>query len=135
MSVKLWAKSSARDTDFTAKLVDVHLDGYAHNVLDRIVRARYRWGSKMPPSLIQPGKPYPYTIDLGNAGTIFRRGHRIRMEISSSNFPHYARNLNTGRSNEQDDRIEVARQTVLHDEEHPSHLLLSIVPGVTVPSP
>jgi putative CocE/NonD family hydrolase len=135
VSVKLWAKSSARDTDFTAKLVDVHLDGYAHNVLDRIVRARYRWGSKLPPSPIQPGKTYAYTIDLGNAGTIFRRGHRIRLEISSSNFPHYARNLNTGRSNEQDDRIEVARQTVLHDEDHPSHLTLSTVPGVIVPAP
>jgi len=135
VSVKLWAKSSARDTDFTAKLVDVHLDGYAHNVLDRIVRARYRWGSKLPPSLIQPGKTYAYTIDLGNAGTIFRRGHRILLEISSSNFPHYARNLNTGRSNEQDDRIEVARQTVLHDEDHPSYLLLSVVPAVTVPTP
>jgi putative CocE/NonD family hydrolase len=133
VTVKLWAKSSARDTDFTAKLVDVHLDGYAHNVLDRIVRARYRLGSKLPPSLIQPGRAYQYTIDLGNAGTIFRRGHRIRLEISSSNFPHYARNLNTGRSNEEDDRIQVARQIVLHDEEHPSHLLLPVVPGVRAP--
>ena len=133
VSVKLWAKTSARDTDFTAKLVDVHLDGYAHNVQDRIVRARYRWGSKLPPSLIEPGKPYQYTIDLGNAGTIFRRGHRIRLEISSSNFPHYARNLNTGRSNETDDRTEVARQTVLHDPEHASHLLLSVAPGVKAP--
>jgi hypothetical protein len=133
VAVKLWAKSSARDTDFTAKLVDVHLDGYAHNVLDRIVRARYRWGSKLPPSLIQPGKAYQYTIDLGNAGSIFRKGHRIRVEISSSNFPHYARNLNTGRSNEQDDRIEVARQTVLHDDDHASHLLLPVVATVKAP--
>lgn len=133
VTVRLWARTSARDTDFTAKLVDVHLDGFAHNVLDRIVRARYRHGSKFPPSLINPGQAYEYTIDLGNTGSIFRRGHRIRLEISSSNFPHYARNLNTGRSNEQDDRIEVARQTILHDEEHPSRLILPVVPGVHPP--
>jgi putative CocE/NonD family hydrolase len=87
----------------------------------------------LPPSLIQPGRAYQYSIDLGNAGQIFRRGHRIRLEISSSNFPHYSRNLNTGRSNEEDDRIQVARQTVLHDEDHPSHLLLPVVPGVRAP--
>src|SRR5229473_401244 len=133
VTVKLWAATSARDTDFTAKLVDVHRDGYAHNVLDRIVRARYRHGSKLPPSLTQPGRAYQYSIDLGNAGQIFRRGHRIRLEVSSSNFPHYSRNLNTGRSNEEDDRIQVARQTVLHDEDHPSHLLLPVVPGVRAP--
>jgi len=133
VTVKLWAETSAPDTDFTAKLVDVHLDGFAHNVLDRIVRARYRDGSKLPPSLIQSGTAYEYTIDLGNAGTIFRTGHRIRLEISSSNFPHYARNLNTGGSNEEDNRMEIARQTVLHDEEHPSRLLLPVVPGVKAP--
>lgn len=133
VSVQLWAKSSARDTDFTAKLVDVHLDGIAHNVLDRIVRARYRHGSKLPPSLIQPDRTYEYTIDLGNAGTIFRKGHQIRLEISSSNFPHYARNLNTGRSNEEDYRVDLAWQTILHDKDSPSHLMLPIVPGVEVP--
>jgi putative CocE/NonD family hydrolase len=135
VQVKLWAASSARDTDFTAKLVDVHLDGVAHNVLDRIVRARYRHGSKSPPSLIHPGKPYEYTIDLGNTATIFRRGHRIRLEISSSNFPHYARNLNTGLSNETTSRMKVARQTVFHDAAHPSRIILPIVPGVQAPAP
>jgi uncharacterized protein len=133
VTVKLSARTSARDTDFTAKLVDVHLDRFAHQVLDRIVRARYRHGSKLPPSLINPGQAYEYTIDLGNARTVFRRGHRIRLEISSSNFPHYSRNLNTGRSDEEDDRVEVARQTILHDEEHPSRLILPVVPGVNVP--
>jgi uncharacterized protein len=133
VTVKLWAKSSARDTDFTAKLVDVHLDGSSYNVLDRIVRARYRQGSKLPPSLIQPGRAYEYNIDLGVTGTIFRQGHRIRLEISSSNFPHYARNLNTGGSNEQDDQVEVAQQTVLHDQGHSSYLVLPVVPGVKIP--
>jgi len=133
VTVKLWAKSSVRDTDFTAKLVDVHLDGSAYNVLDRIVRARYRQGSKLPPSLIQPGRAYEYNIDLGVTGTMFRKGHRIRLEISSSNFPHYARNLNTGGSNEQDAQTEVAQQTVLHDQEHASYLVLPVVPGVKAP--
>jgi len=133
VTVKLWAKSSARDTDFTAKLVDVHLDGSAYNVLDRVVRARYRQGSKLPPSLIQPGRAYEYNIDLGVTGTMFRKGHRIRLEISSSNFPHYARNLNTGGSNEQDAQTEVAQQTVLHDQEHASYLVLPVVPGVKAP--
>ncbi|HSN90419.1 MAG TPA: CocE/NonD family hydrolase [Anaeromyxobacteraceae bacterium] len=133
VSVTLWAKSSAPDTDFTAKLVDVHLDGMAHNVLDRIVRARFRWGSKLPPSLIEPGKPYEYRIDLGNAGTIFRKGHRIRLEISSSNFPHYARNLNTGHSNETTAAMAPAMQTILHDPVHASRLVLPVVPGVQAP--
>lgn len=135
VTVKLWAKSSAPDTDFTAKLVDVHLDGFAHNVLDRIVRARYRSGSKLPPSLIEPGKPYEYSIELGNAGTVFRKGHRIRLEISSSNFPHYARNLNTGRSNEDTSQAAVAHQTIMHNPGHPSYLVLPIVPDIAIPRP
>jgi uncharacterized protein len=130
--VKLWAKSTARDTDFTGKLVDVHPDGATHNVLDRIVRARYRHGSKLPPSLTHPGKTYEYRIELGNTATVFRRGHRIRVEISSSSFPHYARNLNTGLSNEATSQMEVARQTVLHDRKNPSRIELPVAP-VSVP--
>jgi hypothetical protein len=128
VEVRLWATSSARDTDFTAKLVDVHLDGASHNVLDRVVRARYRDGSKSRPSLIEPGRAYEYTIPLGNVGSVFRKGHRIRMEISSSNFPHYGRNLNTGLVNEWTADIEIARQSVLHDSDHPSRLLLPVTP-------
>lgn len=133
VAVKLWAKTSAPDTDFTAKLVDVHLDGIAHNVLDRIVRARFRAGSKMPPSLVEPGKPYQYTIDLGNTATIFRKGHRVRLEISSSSFPHYSRNLNTGLSNEATSEMQVAQQMILHDDAHRSRLVLPVVPGVQAP--
>jgi putative CocE/NonD family hydrolase len=133
VEVKLWARSSAPDTDFTGKLVDVHVDGASHNVLDRIVRARYRNGSKNPPSLIEPGEDYEYTFTLGNAGTIFRKGHRIRLEISSSSFPHYARNLNTGQVNEWTAAVAQARQTVLHDDEHPSRLLLPVAPNVKSP--
>lgn len=130
VTVSFWAESSARDTDFTAKLVDVHPDGYAHNVVDRIVRARLRRGSTEPPELIRPGRSYPYTIRLGSTATIFRKGHRVLLEISSSNFPHYARNLNTGQSNEDGATTQAARQTVWHDDGHPSWLDLPVVPGV-----
>lgn len=133
VEVKLWARSSAPDTDFTAKLVDVHLDGVTHNVLDRITRASLRRGSKSAPELIEPGEAYEYTIPLGNAGTIFRKGHRIRLEISSSNFPHYARNLNTGKNSLWTSEMDVATQTILHDGRHPSRLILSIAPGVRAP--
>ncbi|HVP67638.1 MAG TPA: CocE/NonD family hydrolase [Anaeromyxobacteraceae bacterium] len=132
VDVKLWAETSAPDTDFTAKLVDVHLDGATHNVLDRVVRASFRAGSKLPPSNVTPGKPYEYVIPLGNAGTIFKKGHRIRLEISSSNFPHYDRNLNTGKVSEWTSDMAVAHQTILHDGWHPSHLVLPVAP-VTAP--
>jgi putative CocE/NonD family hydrolase len=132
--VTLWATTSAGDTDFTAKLVDVHPDdGYAQNILDRIVRARYRSGSKLPPSFIEAGKPYEYTIDLGNTSTVFRRGHRIRLEVSSSNFPHYVRNQNTAAPVGSDTVIEIAHQSILHDARHQSVLELPVVPGITAP--
>ena len=135
VKVNLWAKSSTRDTDFTAKLVDVHPDGFAQNILDRIVRAQFRHGSKKKPSLIQPEKPYEYQIDLGYTGTMFKAGHQIRLEISSSNFPHYARNLNTGKDPAKDDHIKIARQTIMHDSKHSSYLELQVVPSVTIPEP
>lgn len=131
--VTLWAASSASDTDFTAKLVDVHLDDIAHNVVDRIVRARFRQGSKQPPSLITPGRPYQYTIDLGPTATIFRKGHRVRLEVSSSNFPHFDRNPNTGRPFAQDALLLKATQTIYHDQRRPSSLELPVVPGVRAP--
>jgi len=126
VNVKLWAISSAPDTDFTAKLVDVHPDGYAQNVLDRLVRARFRFGSKLPASFIRPGQPYEYSIELGNTATVFKKGHQIRLEISSSNFPHYVRNQNTTAPVGLDSVIAVANQTVLHDEDHPSTLELPV---------
>ena len=89
-----WAASSAVNTDFTAKLVDIHPDGYAQNLLDGIIRARY-WDSRSAPSPITPDQPYCYTIDLWATSTVFLPGHRIRLEISSSNFPRFERNLNT----------------------------------------
>jgi putative CocE/NonD family hydrolase len=134
VTVSFWAASSAPDTDFTAKLVDVHLDGIAHNVLDRIVRARFRRGSKRPPTLLIPGRPYRYTIDLGHTGTVFRKGHRIRLEISSSNFPHFDRNPNTGHPFGSDAQLVTARQTVFHDAAHPAYVELPIVSGIETTS-
>ncbi len=124
----LWAVTSAPDTDFTAKLVDVHPDGYAQNILDRLVRARYRHGSKLPPSFIEPGKAYQYDIELGYTATVFKKGHRVRLEVSSSNFPHYVRNQNTRAPVGMDARIEVAHQAILHDAKHQSMLELPVVP-------
>ena len=133
--VAFWATSSGRDTDFTAKLVDVHPDGFAQNLLDRVVRARFRKGSKSAPSLIEPGTPYEYEIDLGYTASVFKPGHRIRLDISSSNFPHLPRNQNTGKDPATDADMVIATQTILHDLDHPSYLELSVVPGLKIPQP
>ena len=132
VEVRLWAASSARDTDFTAKLVDVHLDGYAHNVSEGIVRARYR-NSDYLESWLTPGAAHDYTIDLGYTATVLRAGHRIRLEISSSNFPHFDRNPNTGDPFGQSAEVRTATQRVLHDDLHPSQLVLQVAPDVRAP--
>ena len=125
--VKLYASSTATDTDFTAKLVDVHPDGYARNLQDGIIRARYR-DSATNPSLIRPGQIYEYTIDLWATSNVFKQGHRIRMEISSSNFPRFDRNPNTGAPFGSDARLETAQQTAHHSGQYPSHVLLPLIP-------
>ena len=130
VSAVLYVATSSPSADFTAKLVDVHPDGFAQNVLDRVIRARFRKGSKLPPSLIEPRTPYEYTIDLGYTATVFKPGHRVRLDISSSNFPHLARNHNTGDDPANDARFVVATQTLLHDEKHPSYVELAVVPNI-----
>ena len=130
--VELWATSSAVDTDFTAKLVDVHVDGYAQNVSEGIVRARFR-RSNEESSLISPGAAHEYEIDLGYTATVFKQGHRVRLEISSSNFPHFDRNPNTADGFGLATAVQEANQQVLHDDTHPSKLVLSVVPHVQVP--
>ena len=130
--VELWATSSAPDTDFTAKLVDVHVDGYAQNVSEGIIRARYR-NSNKEPSWITPGAAHDYTIDLGYTATVFQRGHRIRLEVSSSNFPHFDRNSNTARAFEQGEELQTATQQVLHDLAHPSQLVLRVARNIGIP--
>ena len=125
--VKLYAASSAIDTDFTAKLVDVRPDGYAHNLQDGIMRARYRTSARQP-SFITPGRVYEYTIDLWATSHVLQAGHSLRVEISSSNFPRFDRNPNTGAALGVDDRLETAQQTVHHSGEYPSHIVLPVIP-------
>ena len=128
----LYAASSARDTDFTAKLGDVHPSGRAINLKDGIRRARYRT-SEVTPRLIRPDRVYRYRIEVWPTSNLFRRGHRIRLEISSSNFPMYDRNPNTGHRFGHDAELRTARQTILHDPAHPSRIRLPIVPTPIAP--
>ena len=127
ISVRLFASSTAVDTDFTAKLVDVRPDGYAHNLQDGIIRARFR-SSVSEPSLIEPRRVYEYEIDLWSVSHLVKAGHQIRLEVSSSNFPRFDRNPNTGAPIGQDSRMETARQTVHHSGDYPSHVVLPIIP-------
>ena len=127
VTVKLFAVTSAKDTDFTAKLVDVCEAGCARNLTDGIIRARYR-DSMSSPTLLEPGEVYEYTIDLWATSNVFKAGHRIRVEVSSSNFPRFDRNTNTGNTIAEDTEFKPAMQTVLHTSQHPSHITLPIVP-------
>ena len=127
VQVVLYASSSAPDTDFTAKLVDVEPSGYSRNLADGIIRARYR-RPRQPASFIQPGQVYDFTIDLSATSNLFKRGHRIRLEISSSNFPRFDRNTNTGAAIGTDAELTSALQTIYHNPEYPSHVRLPIVP-------
>jgi hypothetical protein len=123
----LFASSTARDTDFTAKLVDVHPDGKAYNLCDGIIRARWR-ESRREPTLIEPGQVYRYAIDLWVTSNLFAAGHRIGVEVSSSNFPRFDRNLNTGLPFGTDTQGQIAIQTIFHGADQASHLLLPVIP-------
>ncbi len=127
ISVTLWAATSATDTDFTAKLVDVSDCGCARNLTDGIIRARCR-ESTSSPSLVEPGQVYRYTIDLWATSNVFKAGHQIRVEVSSSNFPRFDRNTNTGGVIAEDEGFQPAMQTILHNAQYPSHITLPIVP-------
>ena len=125
--VKLYASTDCPDTDFTAKLVDVHPDGYAVNLCDGIIRGRYRQSTSQQ-ELLEPGKVYEFTIDLWPTSNVFLRGHRVRVDVASANFPRFDRNPNTGRPFGQDTDLRAAHQTVYHDDAHPSHILLPVIP-------
>ena len=128
MTLTLYAASSAQDTDFTAKLVDVSPCGGTRNLTDGIIRARYRESTETA-KLIEPGQVYQYTIDLVATSNLFKKGHRIRLEVSSSNFPRFDRNPNTNREPWEETEPIPAVQTILHDSQYPSHLTLPIIPG------
>jgi putative CocE/NonD family hydrolase len=127
VKVRLFASSSAVDTDFTALLADVEPSGYARFLTDGIVRARYR-NSTRKAEAIEPGKVYEYTIDLWATSNVFKAGHRIRLYVSSSNFPRFNRNLNTGEPILGATRMVKAEQRIYHDAEHPSALVLPVIP-------
>ena len=123
----LYAATDGLDTDWTAKLVDVSPTGYARNLCDGIIRARYRQGMSGT-ALLEPGAVYEYRIEVGVTGNLFRAGHRIRLQVSSSNFPRFDRNPNTGNEFGIDQELRAARQTVYHGPRHPSHLRLPVIP-------
>ena len=132
ITVKLHASSSAHDTDFTAKLIDVcplsddYPDGLSINLTDSIIRARYRNGWDAP-ELLEPGKVYEFVFELYPTSNIFKKGHRIRLDISSSNWPRFDVNPNTGGDLGVERRLEIAEQTIHHEPGHPSHVVLPII--------
>ncbi|MGH9342781.1 MAG: CocE/NonD family hydrolase [Terriglobia bacterium] len=123
----LYASSSAPDTDFTAMLTDVGPDGFARNITDGIIRARYR-NSMEQPEFMTPGRIYKFTIDLWATSNDFLAGHRLRLDVSSSNFPRFDRNLNTRESPEAGTRWVKATNTIYHDAARPSALVLPVMP-------
>jgi putative CocE/NonD family hydrolase len=124
----LFIKSSAADTDFTAKLVDVGPDGFAQDLTEGILRMRYR-ASVEHATLMNPGQVYEISLDLWATSNLFLRGHSLRLEISSSNFPRFDRNLNTGEEIKFARTFVAASNTILHDAQHPSSLVLPIMPS------
>jgi hypothetical protein len=133
LRVELWASSSAVDTDFTAKLIDVHppnenyVNGYAMNLSDSIMRARYR-DSFERPKLMELGVIYKFTVQPYPTSNLFKKGHRIRLDVSSSNWPRFDINPNTGEPLGLSNRTESAVNTIYHEAAHPSLLVLPIIP-------
>jgi hypothetical protein len=133
--VKLWAASNALDTDFTAKLIDVYPPnadfpaGVDLNIADSIVRARYRNGLGKA-ELLKPGQPYEFTIEMYPTSLVFQRGHRIRLDISSSNFPRFDINPNTGEPLNNNRRWKIAENSVYVDSKHTSHIVLPVIPAL-----
>jgi len=128
VKVVVHASSDSVDTDFVAKLVDVHPDGSSYNMAEGIVRARYR-ESVSKPSPLAPGQVYRFEIDLVGTSIAFQKGHRIRVHVTSSHFPQFDRNPNTGAAFGTTDKVKVAQQTVYHDSDRPSHILLPVIPS------
>ena len=127
ITARLYLASSARDTDLMVKLVDVYPDQRAFNVLDSARRVRYRDGYAAP-RLMEPGRIYPVDVDEMVTASRFAKGHRIRLEISGSNFPNYERNMNTGGKNYDESRPVTALNKIYHDAAHPSSVVLSVLP-------
>ena len=130
ITAEIWASSSAKDTDFVVKIMDVHPDGYSQNItppLSGILRARYR-ESESNPMLLEPGKIYKLNIGLMYTSQVFKKGHRIRAAITSSYFPHMDRNPNTGRPFGEDREVVRAEQKIYHDKNFSSRIILPEIP-------
>ncbi len=126
VTAKLWASSTAQDTDFTAKLCDVYPDGRSMIVLDGIIRARHR-NSMEKSELMVPGKVYEFEIDLWSTSLVLSPGHRVRLAISSSNSPRFEPNPNTGKPSGADSQTQIATNTIYMDSQRPSHIVLPAV--------
>jgi putative CocE/NonD family hydrolase len=127
VKMKLFASTDGRDTDWMVKLVDVHPNGFAMNIAEGILRARFRNGlDKM--ELLTPGRSYEFEVDMAGTANVFKAGHRIRVDITSSNFPQFDRNPNTGDDLGSSERVRTAKQTVYHGGTHASHIVLPVVP-------
>jgi len=126
VKMKLHASTDGPDTDFMVKLIDVAPNGYAMNIAEGILRARYRKGLDRM-ELLEPGAEYEFEVDLVGTANVFRPGHRIRVDITSSNFPQFDRNPNTGENLGASTKLRVAKQTIFHGGARASHLVLPVV--------
>ena len=126
--VKLWASTTGRDTDFIARLIDVSEDGTAYNLTEGIIRARFRQSIWEEPSLLTPGEVYEYSLELLPTSNVFLRGHRICVHVTSSSFPMFDRNPNTGNEQGMDAELMAVDQTIYHDSRRPSHIVLPVIP-------
>ncbi len=125
----IWLSTSAPDTDVVVRLCDVLPDGTSYNLTDGILRGRYRNADLgEAPSLLTPGDPVEFRVDLWSTSNVFLKGHRIRVQVTSSSFPRWDRNPNTGHEPFADAELAIAHQTVLHDQAHPSRILLPVIP-------
>jgi putative CocE/NonD family hydrolase len=127
MEVTLYVSSDAKDTDFTVKFIDVYPGGPAYNLDETIQRLRYRDGYDKPLVWMEPGKVYKVTLQPMTTSNYFEAGHRIRIEVSSSNFPRFDRNLNTGGNNFDEVQGVVAHNAVHHSKQYPSQLTITVV--------
>lgn len=134
LSVELWVSSSAADTDFTAKLIDVYPpsadfpQGLELNIGDGIQRARFR-EDPAEEKFMKPGELYPLTVRLYPTSNVFKQGHRLRVDISSSNFPRFDVNPNTGEPLNEHRGLVIATNSIYHDNLHASHIVLPVVEG------
>ena len=127
ITATLYVSSDAKDTDFTVKLLDVYPDGTAYNLDETIQRARYRDGYDRPPVWMEAGKVYKVALQPMTTSNYFAEGHRIRIEVTSSNFPRFDRNLNTGGNNYDEAQGVVAHNAIHHSRQYASEVTLTVV--------